>query len=87
VNLKVNRAGVKNPEARRICLPSEGFKGILADPMGATAAFAARGWIGEASVQGAILVQGAVLHFLCRDKSHPIEPNSLSLRQTLRADR
>jgi hypothetical protein len=81
VNLKVNRAGVKNPEARRICLPSEGFKGILPDPMGATAALAARGWIGEASVQGAIL------HFLCRDKSHPFEPNSLSLRQTLRADR
>jgi hypothetical protein len=81
VNLRVNRAAVKNLEARRICLPSEGFKGILADPMGATAAGAVRGWIGEASVQG------ASLHFLCRDKSHSFEPKSLSLRQTLRADR
>jgi hypothetical protein len=81
VNLKVNQRSVKNPDRRRIFLPSEGFKGILVFPMGATAAISAGGRIGEAAVQG------TGLHFLCRYKSRPFEPIASLQRQTLRADR
>jgi hypothetical protein len=84
VNLKVNRGSVKNPDGRRIFLPNEGFKGILAVPAGAAAAISARGRNGEA------VVQGTIWHFLCRDnpsQQFAFEPNASSLRQTLRADR
>ena len=81
MNLKVNPGGVKNLDVRRIFLPSEGFKGILAAPRGVAAGFSARGWNGEASVWVEIL------HLLCLDMSQSIEPIPTLLRQTLRADR
>ena len=82
MNLKVNPGGVKNPDVRRIFLPSEGFKGILAVAGGAAAAISARGSNGEGSVQGTSPL------FLCRDNpAQPFEPNPSVVRQTLRADR
>jgi hypothetical protein len=80
--LQVSRGSVKNLGGWRIFLPSEGFKGILAVPAGVSAAISAEGWNWEA------MVQGTQWHFLCRDNpSQRFEPNSSSLRQTLRVDR
>jgi len=42
-NLKVKGSSVKNPDGRRIFLPSKGFKGILAVPAGAAAVIPAEG--------------------------------------------
>jgi hypothetical protein len=82
MNLKVSRYRVQDLDARRIFLPSEGFKGILAAPAGAAAAISAEGWNWEA------IVQGTRWRFLCRDNPRQLfEPNSSPLRQTLRADR
>ena len=73
----------RRPGRLWIFLPNEGFKGILAMPLGARRqGCPPKRWDREASVQG------AKFHRYCQGRpGRPIEPKRLLPRQTVRADR